>query len=205
MEGLPPIVVASFPGPFHLARLLEVASSALIEVAVINIDPPYGVPADRWHHSMAQVAKKRTYIWSNHLAAFRAGYLEPGTSCAVGFPTGAGKSTTAQLKNHAALLRDLKVVFLTPTHALVDLTASHIESESFAEVGLLIFDECHLIHPKTDEDRRAIDAMLCLICFTRVDPDADLVLLSAMVKNMGEIAEWLGKLTERRSIPLDDV
>ena len=60
MEGLPPMVVASFPGSFHLARLLEVASSALIEVAVINIDQPYGVPADRWHHSMARVAKKRT-------------------------------------------------------------------------------------------------------------------------------------------------
>lgn len=197
---------------------------------------------------MARVAKKRTYIWSNHLAAIRAGYLEPGTSCAVVFTKGAGKSTTAQLKIHAALLRDLKVVFFTPTHALVDQTArdlraafpntrvegqraedleegtlpeelpdilvmtpkaclyaSHIEPESFAEVGLLILDECHLIHPKTDEDRRAIDAMLCLIRFTRVDPDADLVLLSAMVTNTGEIAEWLGKLTERRSIPLDDV
>ena len=128
MEGLPPIVVASFPGPFHLARLLEVASSALIEVAVINVDTPDGVPADRWHHSMARVAKKRTYIWSNPLAAIRAGYLEPGTSCAVGFPTGAGKSTTAQLKNHAALLRDLKVVFLTPTHVLVDQTARYLRT-----------------------------------------------------------------------------
>lgn len=197
---------------------------------------------------MARVAKKRTYIWSNHLAAIRAGYLEPGTSCAVGSTKGAGKSTTAQLKIHIALPRDLKVVFFTPTHALVDQTArdlraafpntrvegqraedleegtlpeelpdilvmtpkaclyaSHIEPESFAEVGLLILDERHLIHPKTDGDRRAIDAMLCLIRFTRVDPDADLVLLSAMVTNTGEIAEWLGKLTERRSIPLDNV
>ncbi|WP_217844775.1 DEAD/DEAH box helicase [Paracoccus marcusii] len=49
--------------------------------------------------------------------------MEPGTSCAVGFPKGAGKSTTAQLKIHTALLQDLKVVFLTPTHALVDQTA----------------------------------------------------------------------------------
>jgi hypothetical protein len=248
IEGLPPVPVASFPGPFHLARLLETASSALLEAAVINIDPPDGVPADRWHHSMARIAKKRPYLWSNHLAAIRTGYLEPGTSCAVAFPTGAGKSTIAQLKIHAALLRDLKVVFLAPTHSLVDQTArdlraafpntsvkgqraeefeegtlleelpdilvmtpeaclyaSHIEPESFASVGLLIFDECHLIHPKTDGDRRAIDAMLCLIRFTRVAPEADLVLLSAMMKNTGEIAEWLGELTGRRSIPLDDV
>lgn len=246
--GLPPMLVASFPGPFHLARLLEAASSALLEAAVINIDPPDGVPADRWHHSMARIAKKRPYLWSNHLAAIKAGYLKPGTSCAVGFPTGAGKSTTAQLKIHAALLRDLKVVFLAPTHALVDQTArdlraafpntsvkgqradefeegtlleelpdilvmtpeaclyaSHIEPESFADVGLLIFDECHLIHPKTDGDRRAIDAMLCLIRVTKVAPEADLVLLSAMMKNTGEIAEWLEELTGRRSIPLDDV
>ena len=248
IEGLPPMPVASFPGPFHLARLLEAASSALLEAAVINIYPPDGVPADRWHQATARIAKRRPYLWSNHLAAIRAGYLKPGTSSAVGFPTGAGKSTTAQLKIHAALLRDLKVVFLAPTHALVDQTArdlraafpntsvkgqraeefeegtlldelpdilvmtpeaclyaSHIEPESFAGVGLLIFDECHLIHPKTDGDRRAIDAMLCLIRFTRVAPEADLVLLSAMMKNTGEIAEWLGELTRRQSIPLDDV
>lgn len=248
IEGLPPMPVASFPGPFHLARLLETASSALLEAAVINIDPPGGVPADRWHHSLARIAKKRPYLWPNHLAAIAAGYLEPGTSCAIGFPTGAGKSTTAQLKIRAALLRDLKVVFLAPTHALVDQTArdlraafpntsvrgqraeefeegtlleelpdilvmtpeaclyaSHIEPESFVDVGLLIFDECHLIHPKVDGDRRAIDAMLCLIRFTRVAPQADLVLLSARMKNTGEIAEWLGELTGRLSIPLDDV
>lgn len=253
IEGLPPMPVASFPGPFHLARLLEAASSALLEAAVININPPDGVPADRWYHSMARIAKTRPYLWPNHIAAIAAGYLEPGTSCAVGFPTGAGKSTTAQLKMHATLLRDRKVVFLAPTHALVDQTArdlraafpntsvkgqraeefeegtlpeelpdilvmtpeaclyaSHIEPESFADVGLLIFDECHLIHPKTDGDRRAIDAMLCLIRFTQVAPEADLVLLSAMMKNTGEIAEWLGELTGgepkgRRSIPLEDV
>jgi superfamily II DNA/RNA helicase len=248
IEGLPPMPVASFPGPFHLARLLETASSALLEAAVVNIDPPGGVPADRWYRAMSRVAKTRPYLWTNHLAAIRAGYLEPGTSCAVGYPTGAGKSTTAQLKIHAALLQDMKVVFLAPTHALVDQTArdlrsafpntsvkgqraeefeegmlpeelpdilvmtpeaclyaSHIEPESFIEVGLLIFDECHLIHPKTEGDRRAIDAMLCLIRFTRVAPEADLVLLSAMMKNADEIAEWLGELTGRRSIPLDDV
>lgn len=128
IEDLPPMLIASFPGPFHLARLLETATSALLEAAVINIDPPDGVPADRWHHSMARIAKKRPYLWTNHLAAIRAGYLQPGTSCAVGFPTGAGKSTTAQLKIHAALLRNLKVVFLAPTHALVDQTARDLRA-----------------------------------------------------------------------------
>ena len=77
---------------------------------------------------MARIAKKRPYLWTNHLAAIRAGYLQPGTSCAVGFPTGAGKSTTAQLKIHAALLRNLKVVFLAPTHALVDQTARDLRA-----------------------------------------------------------------------------
>lgn len=248
IKGLPPMPVASFPGPFHLAKLLETASSALLEAAVVNINPPGDVSADRWYRAMSRVAKTRPFLWTNHLTAIREGYLEPGTSCAVGFPTGAGKTTTAQLKIHAALLRDLKVVFLAPTHALVDQTArdlrsafpntnvrgqraeefeegtlpeelpdilvmtpeaclyaSHIEPESFADVGLLIFDECHLIHPKNDTDRRAIDAMLCLIRFTWVAPQADLVLLSAMMKNTAEIAEWLGELTDRRSISLDDV
>ncbi|ARE40941.1 ATP-dependent RNA helicase DOB1 [Rhodovulum sp. P5] len=236
-----------FPGPLHLASLLIAAGSALMEGAVVNLPPPNGVPAARWRSAMKSVAKTRPYLWRNHKEAAARGYLEIGTSSAIGFPTGAGKSTTAQLKIHSVLLSGRKAVFLAPTHALVDQTArdlreafptasvqgervdefgfasgedelpdvmvmtpeaclllSHMEPERFEDVGLLIFDECHLIHPDDGADRRAIDGMLCILGFVRVAPQADLVLLSAMMKNTDEISAWLADLTGRDALALDN-
>ncbi len=243
----PESVLSVFPGPFHLASLLVAAGSALLESAVVNLPPPDGVPKSRWIDAMKTVAETRPYLWRNHRDAVSRGYLEVGTSSAIGFPTGAGKSTTAQLKIHATLLFGRKAVFLAPTHALVDQTArdlrkafpratvrgertdefgftggdedlpdlmvmtpeacllsSHMEPERFDDVGLLIFDECHLMHPSTDGDRRAIDAMLCILGFTRVAPEADVVLLSAMMKNTDELSGWLAELTDRKALSLDN-
>ena len=247
VEGLDhgPFVV--FPGPFHLASILIAAGSALMEGAVVNLPPPEGVSAERWRPAMKTVAKTRPYLWRNHKEAAARGYLENGTSSAIGFPTGAGKSTTAQLKIHSTLLSGRKAVFLAPTHTLVDQTArdlrgafptasvqgervdefgfssdedelpdvlvmtpeaclllTHMEPERFEDVGLLIFDECHLIHPKDGADRRAIDGMLCILSFVRVAPGADIVLLSAMMKNTEELSAWLEYLTGRKSLALDD-
>lgn len=239
--------IAVFPGPFHLASLLVAAGNALLEGAVINLKPPEGVEENPWRNAMKSVAQKRPYLWRNHKDAVDQGYLNLGVSSAIGFPTGAGKSTTAQLKIHATLLSGKKAVFLAPTHALVDQTTqdlrkafqhssvrgeqadelvfwgeqehlpdimvmtpeaclllTHMEPEQFNDVGLLIFDECHLMHPKTDGDRRAIDSMLCILGFVRVAPTADIVLLSAMMKNTCELSMWLASLTGRKALSLDN-
>lgn len=246
-DTLPGSAIGVFPGPFHLASLLIAAGSALLEGAVVNLPPPDGVPEDRWTDAMKTVAETRPYLWRNHKEAVARGYLEVGASSAIGFPTGAGESTTAQLKIYATLLLGRKAVFLAPTHALVDQTArdlrsafpratvrgeradefgfsggddvlpdlmvmtpeaclltSHMEPERFDDVGLLIFDECHLMHPSTDGDRRAIDAMLCILGFNRVVPGADIVLMSAMMKNTDELSGWLAELTGRTALPLNN-
>ena len=247
IDGLDHGALVVFPGPFHLASLLMAVGAALMEGAVVNLPPPDGLPENRWRAAMKTVAETRPYLWRNHKEAAARGYLENGTSSAIGFPTGAGKSTTGQLKIHSTLLAGRKAVFLAPTHALVDQTArdlrgafpkatvrgervdefgfssdeedlpdimvmtpeaclllTHMEPERFEDVGLLIFDECHLIHPKTDGDRRAIDAMLCILGFVRVAPEADIVLLSAMMKNADELSAWLADLTGRKALALDN-
>ena len=92
------------------------------------------------------------------------------------------------------------ILVLTPEAclALMSFDASVLE-----EAGLLVFDECHLLHPNEEvSDRRALDAMLCVLNFARLAPNADLLLLSAMMKNTEEIAEWIEDLTQRRCIPL---
>lgn len=97
-------------------------------------------------------------------------------------------------------LPDIAVV--TPERCFALLTFA---PELFANVGLLVFDEFHLLGVNladegasaTKIDRRAIDAMLCLLTFQSIQNNSDFLLLSAMVSNGAEIAEWLGSITGR--------
>jgi replicative superfamily II helicase len=50
---------------------------------------------------------------------------------------------------------------LTPERCLAMLGFS---PDLFVDVGLIVFDECHLLHPRNlDTSHRSIDAMLCLL------------------------------------------
>jgi superfamily II DNA/RNA helicase len=235
-----------YPGPLHLASLLSAVANDLSSSALVNVPPPGGIDGGHWSGVMQEIAERRPYLWRNHREAIAAGYLEPGTSAAISFPTGAGKSTIAELKIAATLLRGAKVIFLAPTLALVDQTARALtatfpkaevqreraeellfdfdgealpaisvmtperclamlsfDREVFSHVALLVFDECHLLHPReTDRSRRAIDAMLCVLNFTHIAPEADLLLLSAMMMNTEEIAGWIQDLTGRPCLSL---
>jgi hypothetical protein len=93
-----------------------------------------------------------------------------------------------------------EVAVMTPEQCLMLLTS---EPLAFADVGLLIFDECHILHPSQGiESRRSVDSMLCLLMFMRAAPDADLLLISAMIENAKELAEWLTDALGRMCVPL---
>ena len=232
-------VFSVFSGPHHLASLLSGASGILAQAAAIGIETPPGVPPGGWTEFLRGLAKRRPYLWPNHRQAIESGYLNPDTSAVVSFPTGAGKSTLAELKIAATRLQDKKVVFLAPTLALVDqvtsdlrrtfpearttladelepedltkiavmtpercLTLLGFSPKAFEDVGLLVFDECHLLHPRESSGRRSIDAMLCLLHFLQCVPGADVLLVSAMIKNGDELAAWLRELTKRNCLSL---
>ena len=73
-----------------------------------------------------------------------------------------------------------------------------------SDVGLLVFDECHLLHGAAiDVSNRPIDAMLCVLNFVAAAPTADLLLMSAMMKNTAEIALWVSSVTDRPCCALD--
>ena len=78
------------------------------------------------------------------------------------------------------------------------LTFQNLNPEYLASVGLIVFDEFHLIHG-TDikKDRRSIDAMYCLLSLFNSIPNADFLLISAMVENGEEIASWVSQITNR--------
>lgn len=57
-----------------------------------------------------------------------------------------------------------EIIVTTPERCLV---LQSIQPEAFAQVALVVFDECHLLHPReSDRSRRAIDAMLCILNLT---------------------------------------
>ncbi|MBB3009483.1 DEAD/DEAH box helicase [Cupriavidus alkaliphilus] len=239
---------SAFPGPRHLASLLKAVGRELPADSLARLPAPPGTDAAFWISGLTLIAKTRPYLWANHRDAVAQGYLDPGISAAISFPTGAGKSTLSELKILSTLCQGKGAIFLAPTLALVDQTARALqkafpdarlsrerasdnpfdfdvgtrlppmtvmtperclallgfEPELFKDVGLLVFDECHLLHAGvTDRSRRAVDAMLCILNLSTHAPEADFLLLSAMMSNTEEVAAWLADLTSRTCLPLD--
>lgn len=235
-------------GPWHVARLLNLAESTLINSAITGVSAPSDVTASGWTELVESLARRRPTLWRNHRDAIEAGFLEPGTSAVVTFPTGAGKSTVTELKVAATVLRQENVVFLVPTLSLLDQQAhalrstlrgvqvlaqkgieESLEGESgdgpivfvmtpesclasisanpgrFGEVGLIAFDEAHLLSSTgNSSSRRAIDASLCLLLLTRRFSEADVFLVSAMIGNPESLRDWLAELTGRPAVALSD-
>lgn len=208
---------------------------------LVRMPAPAGANPTTWREWLLPQAEKRPFLWTNHLHAVATGYLDRGSSMVMTTPTGSGKTTLSVLKIAAALCADESVVYLAPTHALVDQVeydlsgeVGDIKPESvedtlleeigdrlpqlsvmtperclallgsapelFENVGLLVFDEFHLISaddPLTSPNinSRAIDAMLALLSIMSHRQNADLLLLSAMVANGEEIAAWLRSTT----------
>ena len=97
---------------------------------------------------------------------------------------------------------DLPEIFVMTPEAC--LTLMSIDNSVFEDVGLFVFDECHLLHPtETAGDRRAIDSMLCLVSFAQSHPQSTFLLLSAMMSNADTLAGWIGELTGRPCLALD--
>lgn len=240
-----------FAGPHHLATLLNRLVDGMQAAMLVRLPTPSGAQARAWTDWLLSQTQSRPFLWINHLKAVRTGYLNRGRSMVMTSPTGSGKTTLSVLKIAATLCAGESVVYLAPTHALVDQVETDMSTqigdleavsivedvsleelgerlppfsvmtperclallgfapELFDKVGLLVFDEFHLIsadHPATSSkvSARAIDAMLALLTFLRHRKEADLLLLSAMVANGAEIARWLRGVTGREVEAFDD-
>lgn len=250
-EAAPRDPISTFAGPHHLATLLLAAGEILGQSALSAVPPPSGVNAEAWRIQIATIVADRPFLWPNHLQALEQGFLVPGTSSVISFPTGAGKTTLSELKAAAALALGGAVIYLAPTHALVAQMKADLEKTfpnvpvresllvddfyaeidetiapnnpqivvmtperclallslggvEFGLVRLVIFDECHLIHPKgSGQNRRSLDAMLAVLHLRESAPQADWLLLSAMMANARDIAAWMQEFTGRPCIALN--
>lgn len=240
-----------FAGPHHLATLLSRLIDGVQAAMLIRLPAPSGARPKAWSDWLLSQTQSRPFLWINHLKAIGTGYLNRGRSMVMTSPTGSGKTTLSVLKIAATLCAGESVVYLAPTHALVDQVETDLSAqigdlevvsivedvaleelgeklppfsvmtperclallgfapELFDKVGLLVFDEFHLISaddPATSLkiSTRAIDSMLALLTFLRHRKEADLLLLSAMVADGAEIARWLRSVTGREVEAFDD-
>lgn len=240
-----------FAGPHHLATLLSQLVDGVQAAMLIRLPVPSGARPKTWADWLLSQTQSRPFLWINHLKAIGTGYLNRGRSMVMTSPTGSGKTTLSVLKIAATLCAGESVVYLAPTHALVDQVETDLSAqigdlevvsvvedlaleelgeklppfsvmtperclallgfapELFDKVGLLVFDEFHLISaddPATSLkiSTRAIDSMLALLTFLRHRKEADLLLLSAMVADGAEIARWLRSVTGREVEAFDD-
>jgi hypothetical protein len=236
----------SYPGPRHLASLLLAAYDSIADAAVTRLQPPGGSDEDYWRSWLRHRSNAAPFLWPNHRETIEKGFHERGKSAVLVLPTGAGKTTVSCLKIAAVLASGKSVVFLAPTHALVDQIAEDLQKvfpeslegsvvssdfdrlfasgtsfesievmtperclallsyspEAFQNVGLMVFDECHLLSPVSNL-RRALDGMFCVLAFNSIAPEADFLFLSAMLNNGAEFAEWITALTGRKCVFAD--
>lgn len=95
---------------------------------------------------------------------------------------------------------ELQIMVMTPEHCL---TIIRTAPEKIENVGLVVFDEFHLIHGDAT-DTRAVDAMILVSMLLDLLPSADYCFISAMVQNGQEIAEWIQTRTNRDCVLLDN-
>ena len=94
------------------------------------------------------------------------------------------------------------IVVMTPERCLTVLGDA---SDKFNDVGLVVFDEFHLLGAQeSGNDSRSLTAMFTMLEIFEKLPQVDFVLLSAMVKNSHDIADWLKSVTHRECLVFDD-
>lgn len=94
------------------------------------------------------------------------------------------------------------IVVMTPERCLTVLGDT---SDKFNDVGLVVFDEFHLMGAQeSGNDSRSLTAMFTMLEIFERLPKVDFVLLSAMVKNSHDIADWLKSVTHRECLVFDN-
>lgn len=249
------ILLGQYNGPGHIATLLISAGDILLSSSITKLPTPPNCDPTIWGSWLEHRATSFPFFWPNHLDFITQDFHHPGRSAVLVLPTGAGKTTVSTLKIAATIASGRKIIFLAPTHALVEQLTEELQSvfpehivgaivsdeividgedgdedneESrsaaptiqvmtpeaclaslayvparFDEVGLMVFDECHLLATTGSKARRAIDGMLCILAFVKTAPHADLLLLSAMLRNGDELAAWINELTGRDCKAID--
>jgi replicative superfamily II helicase len=113
-------------------------------------------------------------------------------------------------KQDVEALKDAKLIVVTP-ESLASRIRHHSSDKSafLKNVGLIVFDEIHLV----GAGERGANMEAAIMEFTQDFPEAQILALSATVPNRGEFGQWLSNLnnkdthiiySEYRSVPIEE-
>lgn len=85
------------------------------------------------------------------------------------------------------------------------LAVMNFNPEAFANIGLVIFDECHSLSSEAGSLRRALDGMLVILRLCALIQETDYLFLSAMIREPELFAAWIGEITGKPCISIDMV
>lgn len=88
------------------------------------------------------------------------------------------------------------VAVMTPEKCSLAL---RLYPEKFANCSLCVFDECHLLN----DNNRGITADILLAQLSLVGHAMHFILMSAMVSNPEDLAQWLGSIHDVHAVPLN--
>jgi hypothetical protein len=231
----------------HLALLLAAACNETGLRALRNVPPPEG-DGGRFAAYQEQRGRARPLLWPAARDYAERALPGPSTHAVVSVPTGAGKSSVAELAI-AQALHSGWVLYLAPTNALVGQIRRHtadvfgrdtareflggaeytelvgesmadIEDrqvlvmtpekcslalrqnpEAFARLALCVIDEAHILG---EPNGRGVIAELVLAEILHRAPEVRLLLLSALIANPGDLAEWLTHATGISAAVIDE-
>src|SRR5205814_957545 len=152
-------LLTTYPGPRHLASLLLAAHDGIADAALTAVVPPSGADVNFWRNWLSHRAEAAPFVWPNHRVAIAEAFYETDRSAVLVLPTGAGKTTVSSLKIAGVLARKRKVVFLAPTHALVDQLTEELQQMFPKElVGSVVSSDFDLLFA-TGSQLREIEVM----------------------------------------------
>jgi len=97
-------------------------------------------------------------------------------------------------------LQDSNIIIMTSEMLDHRLRMLKSEKSSFLkEVGVLVVDESHLL----TVDGRGDNLETALMRFTEINPEAKIILLSATMPNVIQLAEWLSELNNKQTFILE--
>lgn len=93
------------------------------------------------------------------------------------------------------------VMVMTPERFLALLSDSSFQIDN---IGLVVFDEFHIVGYQQSDNLRNLSSMLMLLEAMQKINNADFVLLSAMVENGEDVKNWVSDVTNRACLLLDN-
>jgi hypothetical protein len=104
-----------------------------------------------------------------------------------------GGEEYSQLQDTAESIMSTDVVVMTPEKCAL---AIRLHPELFANCALCVFDECHLLN----DEGRGLTADIVMAELMNIAPNIKFLLMSAMISNPDELAEWLRSVHDPNAV-----